>query len=417
MKVFGKIVQWFFVAFFLMFILVSGVHIASSFFLFGAVLMMPIKPLRDLLKKIKIKSWLTILLSVVIVFTGIMLTPVDSGSPYDYIDDTEYTISDFDYTESGSQETTETHTETTTEVPTEPPTEPPTEKPTEAVVGSGKATKINLSEIPEYSGTAYTVINNNIPNFSASELTTKGYEKYSSLDSKGRCGVAIASCGIEIMPADGEERESISSIKPTGWIQAKYSGISGGYLWNRCHLIGWQLSAENANKSNLITGTRYMNINGMLTFENMVADYIKETNNHVAYRVTPIFEDDNLVCSGVQIEAYSIEDDGEGICFNVYCYNVQPGITINYATGSSSDSGKNDDSSNSSNNKSNNTSSNNTSNNNSSDSQSGGSEMVWIPQSGSKYHSYSSCSNMKNPSQVSKSDAESMGYEPCKKCY
>lgn len=295
MKVVGKIVQWFLVAFFLMFILVSGVHIASLFFLFGAVLMMPIKPLRDLLKKIKIKSWLTILLSVVIVFTGIMLTPVDSGSPYDYIDDTEYTISDFDYTESGSQETTETHTETTTEVPTEPPTEPPTEKPTEAVVGSGKAAKINLSEIPEYSGTAYTVINNNIPNFSASELTTKGYEKYSSLDSKGRCGVAIASCGIEIMPADDEERGSISSIKPTGWIQAKYSGISGGYLWNRCHLIGWQLSAENANRSNLITGTRYMNINGMLTFENMVADYIKETNNHVAYRVTPIFEDDNLV--------------------------------------------------------------------------------------------------------------------------
>ncbi len=375
--------------------------------------MMPIKPMRDLLKKIKIKTWLALVLSVVIVFTGIMLTPVDSDSPYDYIDDTDYTISDFDYTESGTQETTETQTETATK----PPTEPPTEKPTEAVVGSGKAEKVSLLEIPEYSGTAYTVINNNIPNFSASELTTKGYEKYSSLDSKGRCGVAIASCGTEIMPADGEERGSISSIKPTGWIQAKYSGISSGYLWNRCHLIGWQLSAENANRSNLITGTRYMNINGMLTFENMVADYIKETNNHVAYRVTPIFEDDNLVCSGVQMEAYSIEDDGEGICFNVYCYNVQPGITINYATGSSSGSGKNDDSSNSSNNKSNNTSNNNTSNNNSSDSQSGGSEMVWIPQSGSKYHSHSSCSNMKNPLQVSKSDAESMGYEPCKKCY
>lgn len=417
MKVVGKIVQWLLVAFFLMFILVSGVHIASLFFLLGAVLMMPIKPMRDLLKKIKIKTWLAILLSVVIVFTGVMLTPVDSGSPYDYIDDTDHTILDFDYTESATQETTEKQTETTTEAPTERPTEPPTEKPAEAVVGSGKAEKVSASEIPEYSGKAYTVINNNIPNFSASELTTKGYEKYSSLDGKGRCGVAIASCGREIMPAYGEERGSISSIKPTGWIQAKYSGISGGYLWNRCHLIGWQLSAENANRSNLITGTRYMNINSMLTFENMVADYIKETNNHVAYRVTPIFEDDNLVCSGVQMEAYSIEDDGEGICFNVYCYNVQPGITIDYATGSSSGPGKDDDSSNSSNNKSNNTSNNNTSNSNFSNSQSGGSGMVWIPQSGSKYHSHLGCSNMKNPSQVSKSDAESMGYEPCKKCY
>ena len=416
MKVVGKIVQWFFVAFFLMFILVSGVHISSLFFLLGAILMMPIKPLRDLLNKIKIKSWLAILLSVVVVFTGIMLTPVDTGSPYDYIEDTDYTVSDFDYTEATSQETTVKQTEKPTEAPTKPPTEPPTEKPTEAVVGSGKAEKVNVSDIPEYSGTAYTVINNNIPNFSASELTTKGYEKYSSLDSKGRCGVAIASCGTEIMPADGEERGSISSIKPSGWIQAKYSGISGGYLWNRCHLIGWQLSAENANRSNLITGTRYMNIEGMLTFENMVADYIKETNNHVAYRVTPIFEDDNLVCSGVQIEAYSIEDDGEGICFNVYCYNVQPNITIDYATGSSSGPGKDDGSNHSSNNNSNN-SSNNTSNNNSSNSQSDGSGMVWIPQSGSKYHSRSGCSNMKNPSQVTQSEAESMGYEPCKKCY
>lgn len=416
MKVVGKIVQWFFVAFFLMFILVSGVHISSLFFLLGAILMMPIKPLRDLLKKIKIKSWLAILLSVVVVFTGIMLTPVDTGSPYDYIDDTDYTVSDFDYTEATTQETTVKQTEKPTEAPTKPQTEPLTEKPTEAVVGSGKAEKVNVSDIPEYSGTAYTVINNNIPNFSASELTTKGYEKYSSLDSKGRCGVAIASCGTEIMPADGEERGSISSIKPSGWIQAKYSGISGGYLWNRCHLIGWQLSAENANRSNLITGTRYMNIEGMLTFENMVADYIKETNNNVAYRVTPIFEDDNLVCNGVQIEAYSIEDDGEGICFNVYCYNIQPNITIDYATGSSSGPGKDDGSNHSSNNNSNN-SSNNTSNNNSSNSQSDGSGMVWIPQSGSKYHSRSGCSNMKNPSQVTQSEAESMGYEPCKKCY
>ena len=163
---------------------------------------------------------------------------------------------------------------------------------------------------------------NNKPNFNSSELTTTGYEKYSTRDSLGRCGVAIASCGKEIMPRPDEKRGSISSITPTGWIQKSYSGISEGYLWNRCHLIGWQLSAENANRENLITGTRYMNINGMLPFENMVADYIKETGNHVAYRITPIFEGKNLVCSGVQMEAYSVEDDGDGICFNVYCYNV-----------------------------------------------------------------------------------------------
>ena len=140
------------------------------------------------------------------------------------------------------------------------------------------------------------------------------------------------------MPGANEERGSISSIKPSGWNQAKYDGISGGWLWNRCHLIGWQLSAENANRENLITGTRYMNISGMVPFENMVADYIRETGNHVAYRVTPVYIGNNLVCSGVQMEAYSIEDDGEGIEFNVYCYNVQPGIKINYADGSSSSS-------------------------------------------------------------------------------
>ncbi|MBR6902703.1 MAG: DNA/RNA non-specific endonuclease, partial [Clostridia bacterium] len=199
-------------------------------------------------------------------------------------------------------------------------------KEVKSYVGTGVATAVNASTLPSFSGNAYTVVNNNQPNFSAGELTTTGYEKYSVLDNLGRCGVAVASCGKETMPAPNEKRGSISSIYPTGWRQKSYSGISGGYLWNRCHLIGWQLSAENANKQNLITGTRYMNVNGMLPFENMVADYIKETNNHVAYRITPVFEGDNLVCSGVQMEAYSIEDKGNGICFNVYCYNVQPGI-------------------------------------------------------------------------------------------
>lgn len=283
-----------------------------------------------------------------------------------------------------------------------------TEKPSGTTsVGTGTAKAVEPSTLPAYSGSAYTVVNGNQPNFIASELTTVGYEKYANLDSLGRCGVALASCGKEIMPVEGEERGSISSIKPTGWVQAKYDGISGGYLWNRCHLLGWQLSAENANKQNLITGTRYMNIGGMLPFENMVADYIRETGNHVAYRVTPIFEGNNLVCSGVQMEAYSIEDEGDGICFNVYCYNVQPGITINYATGDSSGP-----SSETTETQKPNTEQNNTNNN-----QASSGEMVWIPKSGSKYHSNSGCSNMKNPTQVTKEEAERRGYEPCKKCY
>ena len=278
-----------------------------------------------------------------------------------------------------------------------------TQKPSS--VGSGTATAVKPSSLPKYSGEAYVVVNNNQPNFSSSELTTTGYEKYSTRDSLGRCGVAIASCGKEIMPRPDEKRGSISSITPTGWIQKSYSGISGGYLWNRCHLIGWQLSAENANRENLITGTRYMNINGMLPFENMVADYIKETSNHVAYRITPIFEGNNLVCSGVQMEAYSVEDDGDGICFNVYCYNVQPGITINYANGDSSGPSSN-----------NNTTSSKPSTEQNNNSASSG-DMVWIPNSGSKYHSHSGCSNMKNPRQVTKQEAINQGFDACKKCW
>ena len=274
-------------------------------------------------------------------------------------------------------------------------------------IGSGTAEAVKPSDIPAFSGNAYVVINNNQPNFSSEELTTKAYESYSDLDSRGRCGAATASCGKEIMPADSEERGSISSIYPSGWKQAKYSGISGGYLWNRCHLIGWQLSAENANRKNIITGTRYMNINGMLPFENMVADYIRETGNHVAYRITPIFEGNNLVCSGVQMEACSIEDKGESICFNVYCYNVQPGITINYATGDSTGPGSETT-------KPSVSSSEPAASNNNTGTVG---ETVWIPSSGSKYHSNPGCSNMKNPTQLTKDEAIKRGYEPCKKCY
>ena len=179
----------------------------------------------------------------------------------------------------------------------------------------------------------YTVLNNNIPEFSENEITTTAFEEYSELDDLGRCGVAFACIGEEIMPT--EERGAIGQIKPSGWQMAKYDIVDGKYLYNRCHLIGYQLSGENANEKNLITGTRYMNVDGMLPFENKVADYIKETKNHVMYRVTPIFEGNNLLAKGVQMEAFSVEDNGEGVSFNVFVNNIQPGIEINYLDGTS----------------------------------------------------------------------------------
>ena len=188
-------------------------------------------------------------------------------------------------------------------------------------------------DIPEYSGVPYVVLNDNEPSFDETDLTDEAYEYYSELDADGKCGVAEASIGEELMPT--EERGNIGQVKPSGWQTVKYDNVEGKYLYNRCHLIGFQLTGENANEKNLITGTRYMNTEGMLPFENMVADYIRETGNHVMYRVTPIFEGDNLVASGVQMEAKSVEDNGESICFNVYVYNVQPGIEIDYATGDS----------------------------------------------------------------------------------
>ena len=183
-------------------------------------------------------------------------------------------------------------------------------------------------------------INDNQPEFEEQELVTVSYEEYSDLDELGRCGEAEACIGEDLMPT--EERESISQVEPTGWENKAYDNVDGRYLYNRCHLIGYQLSGENANEENLITGTRYMNTEGMLPFENMVADYVHETDNHVMYRVTPVFEGDDLVASGVQMEAESVEDDGKGICFNVYVYNVQPEITIDYSTGDNWFSGSED---------------------------------------------------------------------------
>ena len=214
------------------------------------------------------------------------------------------------------------------------------------VVHTGTASAFNAADVPAYSGEPYTAVNNNEPYFTSDNLTTEAFENYSELDALGRCGVAYANVCLETMPT--EKRGSISEVKPTGWHSVKYDNVDGKSLYNRCHLIGYQLTAENANQQNLITGTRYLNVDGMLPFENMVADYVKETDNHVLYRVTPIFTGDNLVADGVLMEGYSVEDEGDGICFCVYAYNVQPGLTIDYATGDSwlsSEKGNSDSSS------------------------------------------------------------------------
>lgn len=292
-------------------------------------------------------------------------------------------------------------------------------QPEEAETTSGESTAttletISLADIPEYAGNAYVAVNNNQPFFSETDYTTEAFETYSALDSLQRCGVAYANICVEIMPT--EKRGEIGQVKPSGWHTVKYNCVDGKYLYNRCHLIGFQLAGENANEKNLITGTRYLNIQGMLPFENMVADYVKETEYHVLYRVTPMFRDDNLVADGVLMEGYSVEDNGEGICFCVFAYNVQPGVTIDYATGDSalSDSGtaaaeettpsaeKND-----------------------SDSVSTDSagEMEYVLNTNTNKFHYPSCSSVDRMAQANRKDYTgtresviAMGYDPCGRC-
>lgn len=299
------------------------------------------------------------------------------------------------------------------------------------VVHTGTASAFNAADVPAYSGKPYTAVNNNEPYFTSDNLTTEAFENYSELDALGRCGVAYANVCLETMPT--EKRGSISEVKPTGWHSVKYDNVDGKSLYNRCHLIGYQLTAENANQQNLITGTRYLNVDGMLPFENMVADYVKETDNHVLYRVTPIFTGDNLVADGVLMEGYSVEDEGDGICFCVYAYNVQPGITIDYATGDSwlsSEKGNSDSSS----------------GGNSAVSQSAadksGTQQVavqtesvketsapvstgteYILNTNTKKFHYPSCSSVKQMKASNKKeytgsrdDLIAQGYDPCKKC-
>lgn len=262
---------------------------------------------------------------------------------------------------------------------------------------------VSIDEVSEYSDKAYAEIDNNVPNFDESLGAKGSFEHYSELDSYGRCGPALANIGIDLMPT--EERGSIGQVKPSGWHTVKYDFVDGKYLYNRCHLIGFQLTGENANEQNLITGTRYMNVDGMLPFENMVADYIKETENHVLYRVTPIFEENELVARGVQIEALSVEDNGEGISFNVFCYNVQPGVTIDYATGESFETGDLPTAD----------------GENANDNESAG--MTYILNTNNRKFHAPDCQSAKDIKSKNKQeytgardDLIDMGYEPCKRC-
>lgn len=266
-------------------------------------------------------------------------------------------------------------------------------------VKSGKInTVVKLNSIPDYTGAAFVTVNDNQPKFSQRMMTEKSSESYTKLDSLGRCGTAYACIGADLMPT--EERESIGMIKPTGWHTVRYDNlIADKYLYNRCHLIGFQLTGENDNEKNLITGTRYMNVEGMLPFENQVADYIQATGNHVLYRVTPIYEDKNLVCHGVQMEGYSVEDEGEGICFNVFVYNVQPAIEIDYSTGNSWESGA---------------------------VQTGTSTeaaVSYVLNTNTKKFHISTCSSVKDMKEKNKKESSEnrdviiqQGYDPCKRC-
>lgn len=273
------------------------------------------------------------------------------------------------------------------------------------------APTISVDNIPAYNGAAYVAINNNTPYFTSEDYTTTAYENYSPLDTLGRCGVATACIGLEIMPT--QDRSSIGQVKPSGWHTVRYNGIvDGNYLYNRCHLIGYQLTGENANKQNLITGTRYLNMEGMLPFENMVADYVKETGNHVLYRVTPIFTGNNLVANGVLMEARSIEDNGAGITYCVYCYNVQPNIQIDYSTGDSMSNGSVQ------------SETSNVASNTQQQTQQQQNTAVTgnyiLNENTKKFHNSDcySINRMKNPVTYngSRNDLIAQGYEPCKNC-
>ncbi|MGN0363191.1 MAG: DNA/RNA non-specific endonuclease [Bilifractor sp.] len=353
-----KIFHWILVLFNLMIILemFAGNAIASGIiFLIIALILLPVPPFIGIWTGEKKKPVRAVLSIIVLFFIGGTLyisknagstssTPANAHAAQIYTaSDSEEGTSDAAasvsttlndgsaaYVDSSSV-STDVSAEEVSDAPT--PTTAATDTPAPAAAQSETAS-FNLADVPAYAGNPYVAVNNNVPYFSDADLTTSSYEQYGDLDALGRCTAASASIGQDLMPT--EPRGDIGEVRPTGWHTVKYNGIEGNYLYNRCHLIGYQLTGENANEKNLITGTRYLNVDGMEPFENMTADYIKETGNHVLYRVTPIFEGNNALASGVLMEGESVEDKGAGVLFCVYCYNVQPGITIDYATGDSS---------------------------------------------------------------------------------
>lgn len=460
-----KIFNWIFSVFCIFCLPVYGFHIESILMCLLGVISLPIGPIKELWENLPKPKLRPLIIGILFVVFCCIIPTAQPGQS-DIVDEisteTEVQVAEISETETQETETQET-------LITESESELTTEIETAAIAQTQPSTEITLSidSIPAYSGKPYITINDNVPKFLDSDLSISSYEYYSDLDELGRCGVAYACVGTDLMST--EERENIGSVKPTGWHTIKYNVVDGNYLYNRCHLIGYQLSGENANIKNLITGTRYLNVDGMLPFENMVADYVKETNNHVMYRVSPIFEGNNLLVSGVQIEAKSVEDNGEGILFNVYCYNVQPNIEINYATGDSSliaatmteqsntsvsnnknstsnesintdvntiansanDSNgisKSDNSSGSEDigseniNSDNAASSSSANNDNTSNDTGGGgssSILVWKSATGDKYHSINNCGRM-NPAkatQITEEQAINQGLGKCSKCW
>ena len=336
MKKNSKIVSWVCSVFLILAGLIYIPSVASILLILEGIALLPISVINGLWNKLlkdKLK-WIRGATVAVAFILTCMIVPLDDTSTQ------QQPVTAVETKETETQKNLESETVETEEAGTELNNENAnveTETENEKVVvaeTSSNTQQFSISSVPAYSSTAFVVVNDNVPYFNDSELVSTAFENYSNLDSLGRCGVAYANVCREIMPT--EDRGSIGSVKPTGWHTVKYDIVDGKYLFNRCHLIGYQLSAENANNKNLITGTKYLNVEGMLPFENMVADYVKETNNHVLYRVTPIFEGNNLVASGVLMEAKSVEDNGKGILYNVYCYNVQPGVSIDYVTGESS---------------------------------------------------------------------------------
>ena len=273
------------------------------------------------MRKFKIKTGI----ASIVLAAGIIFAGCSTNTQPDYVDTPATVIAD---------ETSVSEASETAEAPESSAAEESIQSAEDvSPQHAGTETQFSYGSIPAYSGSPYVAVNENIPFFTDEELTTQSFETYSELDSLGRCGVAYACIGQDLMPT--EDRESISEVTPSGWNNKEYDFVDGGWLYNRCHLIGFQLTGENANEKNLITGTRSMNVDGMLLFENMTADYIKETGNHVMYRVTPVFEGDELVPRGVLMEGKSVEDNGEGILFNVFVYNAQVGVEIDYMTGDS----------------------------------------------------------------------------------